>query len=92
MNPNIKPFDSDGVVSAIDSVKAVVTVEEQLISTKQPVTISPAIVPKIGDQVTVINGVNLRINRPQKPDYKLPDKKGVVVVGQKLVIINFLDK
>ncbi|MCE2717323.1 MAG: protein kinase domain-containing protein [Dolichospermum sp.] len=75
-------------LGAVNNTSGVVTVEEQLISTKQPVTISPAIVPKIGDQVTVINGVNLRINRPQKPDYKLPDKKGVVVVGQKLVIIN----
>jgi serine/threonine-protein kinase len=75
-------------LGAVNNTSGVVTVEEQLISTKQPVTISPAIVPKIGDQVKVINGVNLRINRPQKPDYKLPDKKGVVVVGQKLVIIN----
>ncbi|WP_353932814.1 serine/threonine-protein kinase [Okeanomitos corallinicola TIOX110] len=75
-------------LGAVNNTSDNLTIGEPLIYTKQPVTISPAIVPKIGDKVTVINAVNLRINRPQSPDYKLPDKKGVVLVGQQLVIVN----
>jgi serine/threonine protein kinase len=75
-------------LGAVNNNSDHLTIGEPLISTKQPVTIAPDIVPKIGDKVTVINAVNLRINRPQSPDDKLPDKKGVVLVGQQLVIFN----
>ncbi|MBD2137259.1 serine/threonine protein kinase [Anabaena sp. FACHB-1237] len=76
-------------LGAVNNNSDKMTLGEALITTTQPVTISPPVVPRIGDQVIVMNNVNLRINPPQKyNNYKLPDKKGVVLVGQKLVILN----
>ena len=45
-----------------------------LIATSQPVTVSPSVVPKIGDKITTITNVNLRKNPPESPDYD-PDKQ-----------------
>lgn len=42
--------------------------------------------PSVGEQVTLITGVNLRNSFPQPPDYKLPEKVSVLQPGQKLVI------
>ncbi|MBW4478013.1 MAG: serine/threonine protein kinase [Tolypothrix brevis GSE-NOS-MK-07-07A] len=75
-------------LGAVNNTVGNASIGEALIPTAQPVTISPSIVPSINNQVTVINGVNLREKQPQKPDYEIPDKKGVVVVGQKIVILN----
>ena len=43
--------------------------------------------PQLGTQVTVINGVNVRKNRPQKPDYKLAEQIGVLANEEKIVIL-----
>ncbi|MCP2727823.1 serine/threonine-protein kinase [Limnofasciculus baicalensis] len=59
---------------------------ETLIATTQIVTIAPTQVPSVGEQVTIITGVNLRNSFPQPPDYKLPEKVSVLQPGQKLVI------
>ncbi|RUR76746.1 protein kinase [Chlorogloeopsis fritschii PCC 9212] len=75
-------------LGSVNNTLGTVTLGEPLIKTTQPVTISPTVVPSIGTQVTVINGVNLRKKQPQKPDYKLAERTGVVVVGQNLVILN----
>jgi serine/threonine-protein kinase len=61
---------------------------ETLISTTQPVTISPVAVPRVGDQVVMITGVNLRRSWPQPPNYKLEDKVSVLQPNQRLKILN----
>ena len=65
-----------------------ISVGQRLISTTQPVTIDPPMVPSIDDRVLIINPVNLRVSSPQPPNYRLPDKKGAFPPGQKVVIIN----
>ncbi|BAY33943.1 serine/threonine kinase [Nostoc carneum NIES-2107] len=75
-------------LGAVNNTLGTATVGEPLIKTSQPVTIYPSVVPKVGTQVTVINGVNIRQNRPQKPDYQLAEQIGVLATGQKVVILN----
>ena len=65
-----------------------ISVGQRLITTTQPVTIDPPMVPSIGDRVLIINPVNLRVSPPQPPNYSLPEKKGAFPPGQKVVIIN----
>lgn len=60
---------------------------EALIPTTQPLTISPSVVPSIGDQVTVINQVNLRRSQPQPPERKLAESIDVLQAGVRIVIL-----
>ena len=41
---------------------------------RQPITITPSLVPTIGSTVTIINSVNIRKCPPLPPDYKLCEK------------------
>ncbi|MBD2771569.1 serine/threonine-protein kinase [Iningainema tapete] len=74
-------------IGAVNKTVGTALPGEQLIKTIQPVTIDPRVVPRIGNKVTVINGVNLRISQPQKPSYQLADSIGVAVPGQEMVIL-----
>lgn len=73
-------------LGAVKNTSGNAPVGETLIATTQIVTIAPTQVPSVGEQVTIITGVNLRNSFPQPPDYKLPDKVSVLQPGQKLVI------
>ena len=73
-------------LGAVKNRSGIASVGETLIATTQVVTIAPTVVPSIGEQVTIITGVNLRNSFPQPPDYKLPDKVSVLQPGHKLLI------
>jgi serine/threonine protein kinase len=75
-------------LGAVGTRDGQISVGQQLISTAQPVTISPSIVPRIGAHIKVINSVNIRVSAPQAPYYKLPEQKAAFPPGQELVIIN----
>jgi len=99
-NPSSKSKESSSSygwirLGAVKNASGSALVGESLIATTQPVTISPIVVPRIGSQVTTITGVNLRINVPQPPDYKLEEKISVLQPNQQLKIINlktFVDR
>lgn len=74
-------------IGAVNNSAGFPYVGETLIATTQPVTISPPLVPSPGSVVTVTTGVNLRKDMPQKPNYDLPDKVGVLKQGQQIVIL-----
>lgn len=57
-----------------------------LIRTNQPVTISPPLMPKIGDEVIIANNVNLRVDHPKPPNYRLAEQVSVMPVGQRVII------
>jgi serine/threonine protein kinase len=63
-------------------------VGQQLIRTNQPIIISPARVPSIGDRVMTVNPVNIRLSSPQPPNYTLPEKTQAIPPGQSLTILN----
>lgn len=73
-------------IGAVNSNSGEIKVGTPLIETTQPVTISSARVPAIGEQVTVTKKVNLRQEAPQPPNYQLVAKIGAFQPGQKLVI------
>ncbi|BAY21349.1 serine/threonine kinase [Calothrix sp. NIES-2100] len=75
-------------LGAVNNTLGTATIGEPLIQTSQPVTIYPSVVPKVGTQVTVINGVNVRKNKPQKPDYKLAEKISTLAKEEKIIILN----
>ncbi len=76
-------------IGAINNRSGVASVGESLIATNQPITISPPIVPSIGNQVSITNNidVNLRNTFPKPPNYKLEQKTNVLISQQKLVIL-----
>ena len=74
-------------IGAVSNTSGFAYVGEPLIATKQPVTISPPVVPSPGAAVTVITGVNLRKDMPRKPKYDLPEKVGVLKEGQQIIIL-----
>jgi serine/threonine-protein kinase len=74
-------------LGAVNNTSEIISTGEPLIATIQPVSIAPLLVPSIGDEVTVITGVNLRANFPQPPNYKLPQKLSSLTPGQKLIIL-----
>ena len=61
-----------------------------LIATSQPVTINPPVVPKLGDKIITVTGVNIRKNPPASPDYDPDKQEKLSVLNQptKLVIID----
>lgn len=63
-------------------------VGQALIKTTQPVTISPLVVPTVGDRVDIIEGVKIRAGHPEQPRYKLKAKQGELVQGEEVVILN----
>ena len=75
-------------IGAVENTSGNASDGEPLISTSQIVTIAPTIVPTIGEQVTVITGVNLRKGAPKPPDYKLLDQVSILQPGQKLIILS----
>jgi serine/threonine protein kinase, bacterial len=74
-------------IGAVNSTDGRISVGQPLISTTQPVTISPSKVPSIGDRITIINSVNVRIGAPQPPDYRLPEQTSALPSGQELFIM-----
>ena len=74
-------------IGAVDNTTGNASIGELLIKTSQPITVTPSVVPSIGDEVTIINEVNFRSDRPRKPNYKLANQTGVAVLGQKLIIL-----
>ena len=74
-------------IGAVNNNSGYVSVGDNLVSTTQPVTISPPSVPDVGSQVITSSGVNLRRNFPQPPNYKLFDKVGTFIPGQEVVIL-----
>jgi serine/threonine protein kinase, bacterial len=74
-----------GSVSSRDGNMAV---GQQLIRSTQPIIISPARVPSIGDRVVTVNPVNIRLSSPQPPNYALPEKTQAIPPGQSLTILN----
>jgi hypothetical protein len=75
-------------IGAVDNTSGEIFVGQQLIKTTQPVTISPSRVPQIGATVEVIHSVNVRVNAPKAPDYKLAQEKPALPKKQIIVIIN----
>jgi serine/threonine protein kinase len=73
-------------LGSVNNTEGTLTIGEKLIKTVQAVTIEPPIVPTINSEVIIINGVNLRENKPPKPDYKLTESIGTLAVGQKVII------
>ncbi len=74
-------------LGAVKNTLGTAFVKEALIPTTQPFTISPSIVPSIGDRVTAINQVNLRKSQPQPPERKLAESINVLQSGVELVIL-----
>jgi serine/threonine-protein kinase len=74
-------------LGAVSNTSGTASVGEPLIPTTQPVSISPPVVPSIGNQVTVTNGINYRKSWPQPPNYQLADKIGALLPGQKISIL-----
>ncbi len=74
-------------LGSVNNTNDTALVNEPLIPTNQPVMISPPVVPAIGSQVTISNGVNLRRNHPQPPDYKLQEEISVLMAGQEVTIL-----
>lgn len=74
-------------LGAVNNTVGTASVREALIPTTQPFTISPSIVPSIGDRVTVINQVNLRKSQPQLPQRKLAESIDVLQSGVEVVIL-----
>ncbi|MDB9315214.1 protein kinase [Spirulina sp. CS-785/01] len=65
-----------------------VAVGNRLFNTSQPVTITPSVIPQIGQEVQIINNVNYREFYPQPPQYDLASKKGVLFKRQKVIILD----
>ena len=61
-----------------------------LIATSQPVTINPPVVPKLGDKIITVTGVNIRKKPPASPDYDPDKQEKLSVLNQptRLVIID----
>ena len=75
-------------LGAVNNTEGKASLGEMLIPTTQPVTVYPNVVPEIGTQVTIVNAVKTRISQPLNPERRLADQKGVLTVGQKVVILN----
>ncbi|MCT7965792.1 serine/threonine protein kinase [Laspinema sp. D1] len=75
-------------LGSVNNTDDTASVNEPLIPTNQPVMISPPVVPAIGSKVTISNGVNLRRNHPQPPDYTLQEEISVLMAGQEVTILN----
>ncbi|MCT7989307.1 serine/threonine-protein kinase [Laspinema olomoucense] len=74
-------------LGSVNNTDDTASVNEPLIPTTQPVMISPPVVPAIGSTVIISNGVNLRRNHPQPPDYKLEQEISVLMAGQEVTIL-----
>jgi hypothetical protein len=76
-------------LGAVNNKIGVFSPGEQLIPSKrQPVTITPSVVPSPGAVVTIKTPTNIRVNIPQPPKFELPDRVSKSLrTGQKLKII-----
>ncbi|KAB8319216.1 serine/threonine protein kinase [Tolypothrix campylonemoides VB511288] len=72
---------------SVDNTSGNLSNGEPLIPSKQPVTISPPVVPSPNSQVILTTDVNLRSNRPQPPQYDLTGKRTTLRAGQRLVVL-----
>jgi len=75
-------------IGAVRNTSGYAAVGNALISTTQPVTISPMVVPALKDRVITISGVNLRDDAPKPPLYKIGRKVSTLLANQKLQILN----
>jgi hypothetical protein len=75
-------------IGAVNTISGEIIPGDPLIATTQPVSISLAKVPAIGEQVTMAKSANLRKEPPQPPNYQLADKIDAFRPGKKLVIHN----
>ncbi|MCC5899271.1 MAG: serine/threonine protein kinase [Phormidium sp. BM_Day4_Bin.17] len=73
-------------IGAVDIEMSHQTSGASLIRTSQPVTISPPFMPKIGDEVIISNNVNLRVDHPKPPNYRLAEQSSVLPTGQRVII------
>lgn len=75
-------------LGAVDNTSGTFSYREPLIPTiRQPVTITPSVVPVPGEVVTLKTGVNLRRNVPQPPNFELAEKvSNPLTTGQQIVI------
>jgi hypothetical protein len=81
-------------LGSVNNTNGSATVGEKLIRTTQAITIDPPEVPNKGDQVTIVNSVNLRADVPQSPTYRLTKQIGIIQPGTKVTIgdsISFVD-
>lgn len=76
-------------IGAVNNTSGVFTYGESLIPTKrQPVAITPAVVPVPNSVVTITTEVNVRGNLPQPPNFKLAEKvTAPLKTGQKITIV-----
>ncbi|WP_157087523.1 hypothetical protein [Anabaena sp. CA = ATCC 33047] len=75
-------------LGSINNTSEIFTYGEPLIPSKrQPVTITPSVVPSPGSVVTIKTKTNVRTNLPQPPNFKLADKLDKPLKsGQQIVI------
>ncbi|MBD2080607.1 hypothetical protein [Leptolyngbya sp. FACHB-17] len=74
-------------LGAVRNTSGSASTGEPLVATSQPVTITPTRVPTINDPVVVITGVNVRVDYPKPPDYKLQEKVSTLTPNQMIVIL-----
>lgn len=84
-------------LGSVNNTSGVFSYGEPLIPTqRQPVTITPSIVPSPGTLVTLKTITNLRENPPQPPNFELGNVAGeALITGENLVILRveaFVDK
>jgi hypothetical protein len=75
-------------LGSVNNTNGTASAGDKLIRTTQAITIDPPEVPKKDDRVTIVNSVNLRVDVPQSPNYKLPQKRGIIQPGQKVTILD----
>jgi serine/threonine protein kinase len=74
-------------IGAVNNKSGTVSVGETLIGTTQPVTITPPVIPAIGDKIYITEGVHLRENFPQPPNYKLAEIKAAFPPRSQVIIL-----
>jgi hypothetical protein len=74
-------------LGAVRNTSGFASTGEALVATSQPVTITPTQVPAVNDQVVVATAVNVRVDYPKPPNYKLQEKVSVLTSNQKMVVL-----
>jgi serine/threonine protein kinase, bacterial len=92
VNPaNIPVQSNQGVgwirIGAVPNSSTTIQDGIPLISTNQPVTIQPPIVPQNNSQVTILTGVNVRKGVPEPPTYDLTEQISVLPPGTKVIVL-----
>lgn len=74
-------------IGSVNNSQGLYTYGEPLLSTHQPVTITPSVVPSPGEEIVIKTRVNLRNMVPQPPNFSLGDKVRVVYPGETFTVI-----